>query len=80
MEISKIYNEDCLITMSKMPNEFVDLTITSPPYDGLRNYNGYSFDFEIIIYVNFCINNNNNNHFIYLYVLFPPMEIELSDK
>jgi DNA modification methylase len=43
-----IYNENCLITMSKMPNEFIDLTITSPPYDNLRDYNGYSFDFENI--------------------------------
>lgn len=25
---------------------FVDLTVTSPPYDGLRKYNGFSFDFE----------------------------------
>jgi site-specific DNA-methyltransferase (adenine-specific) len=48
MEKNKIYNEDCLITMSKMQNEFIDLTITSPPYDNLRNYNGYSFDFENI--------------------------------
>ena len=24
----------------------IDLTVTSPPYDGLREYNGYSFDFE----------------------------------
>ncbi len=24
----------------------IDLTITSPPYDNLRNYNGYSFEFE----------------------------------
>jgi site-specific DNA-methyltransferase (adenine-specific) len=24
------------------------LIITSPPYDSLRNYNGYSFDFENI--------------------------------
>lgn len=28
--------------------EPVDLTVTSPPYDNLRNYNGYSFDFETI--------------------------------
>lgn len=33
MEINKIYNEDCLVTMSKMPNDFIDLTITSPPYN-----------------------------------------------
>ncbi len=28
----------------KMPSDFVDLTITSPPYENLRNYNGYDFD------------------------------------
>lgn len=41
-----IYNEDCLETMRRMPDGSVDLTVTSPPYDGLREYNGYSFDFE----------------------------------
>lgn len=48
MEINKIYNENCLNTMERMPNNFLDLTVTSPPYDGLRTYNGYSFDFESI--------------------------------
>ena len=46
MEINKVYNENCLETMAKMTDCFVDLTVTSPPYDNLRNYNGYSFDFE----------------------------------
>lgn len=47
MEINnKIYNEDCLVTMSKMEDNYIDLTITSPPYDELRTYNGYSFKFE----------------------------------
>ena len=46
MEINKIYNESNLETMAKMPDNFIDLTVTSPPYDDLRNYNGYSFDFE----------------------------------
>ena len=46
MEINKCYNENCLDTMAKMPDNFVDLTVTSPPYDNLRTYNGYSFDFE----------------------------------
>ena len=46
IEINKTYNENCLETMAKMPDDFVDLTVTSPPYDGLRTYNGYSFDFE----------------------------------
>ena len=46
MEINKIYNENCLETMAKMPDNFIDLTVTSPPYDDLRTYKGYSFDFE----------------------------------
>lgn len=48
MEINKVYNENCLDTMAKMPDNFIDLTVTSPPYDELREYNGYSFDFESI--------------------------------
>ena len=48
MEINKCYNENCLDTMAKMPDGFVDLTVTSPPYDNLRTYNGYSFDFEAV--------------------------------
>lgn len=48
IEINKIYNESNLETMAKMPDNFVDLVVTSPPYDGLRDYNGYSFPFEDI--------------------------------
>lgn len=48
MEINKIYCESNLETMKRMPNNFIDLTVTSPPYDNLRYYNGYSFDFENI--------------------------------
>ena len=48
MEVNKIYNENCLDTMAKMKDNFIDLTVTSPPYDDLRTYNGYSFDFESI--------------------------------
>lgn len=48
IEINKTYNESNLETMAKMPDYFVDLTVTSPPYDGLRTYNGYSFPFEEI--------------------------------
>lgn len=48
MEINKVYNENCLITMAKMPNNFIDLTVTSPPYGNLRKYKGYEFDFESI--------------------------------
>lgn len=39
MEINKIYNENCLKTMERMEEGFIDLTVTSPPYDNLRAYN-----------------------------------------
>lgn len=43
-----LLNESNLDTMKKMPDNFVDLVVTSPPYDNLREYNGYVFDFEPI--------------------------------
>ena len=47
--INNIFNEDCLITLSKLPNNYVDLVLTSPPYDHLRSYNGNNkFEFEKI--------------------------------
>jgi len=46
IEKNKIYFEDCLKTMERIENKTINLTITSPPYDDLRKYNGYSFDFE----------------------------------
>ncbi len=45
-DINRIYNIDCLQGMNQMPNDSIDLVVTSPPYDDLRFYNGYSFDFE----------------------------------
>jgi site-specific DNA-methyltransferase (adenine-specific) len=46
--IDKFFVENCLDTMKRMPDDFVDLVVTSPPYDDMRSYNGYSFDFENI--------------------------------
>ena len=40
LEKNKIYNEPCLDTLRKMPNDFLDCVITSPPYWQLRDY-GY---------------------------------------
>ena len=48
LELNKLYCENCLDTMAKMPDNFCDLTVTSPVYDNLRDYNGYSFEFEKI--------------------------------
>src|SRR5690625_3324936 len=40
---------DCVLGMkSLLPNDSIDLTVTSPPYDNLRSYKGYSFDFESV--------------------------------
>ena len=46
LEIDRIYEGDCLDVMHEIDNDCIDLTITSPPYDNLRTYNGYKFDFE----------------------------------
>lgn len=40
MEVNKIYNESCLETLSKMPDNYLNCIITSPPYWQLRDY-GY---------------------------------------
>jgi site-specific DNA-methyltransferase (adenine-specific) len=34
--------------MARLDAGSIDLTVTSPPYDNLRSYNGYSFDFEAV--------------------------------
>ena len=41
-----IYNADCRDILPHL--EKVDLVVTSPPYDGLRDYGGYEFNFEEI--------------------------------
>ena len=41
-----LYLGDCLEVMATMPADSIDLTVTSPPYDNLRTYNGFTFDFE----------------------------------
>lgn len=47
-QLNNIYCENCVSFMEKMPDSCIDLTVTSPPYDNLRDYNGYSFDCESI--------------------------------
>ena len=36
-----IYNEDCIMTLGKMPDEYIDLVVTSPPYFNAREYSQY---------------------------------------
>lgn len=44
--VSKAFNSDCVEYMRSMDDESVDLTVTSPPYDDLREYGGYTFDYQ----------------------------------
>ena len=46
METDYIKCCNCLDGMKDLPNDSIDLVVTSPPYDDLRSYNGYSFEFE----------------------------------
>ena len=46
LELNKIYNMDCLEGMRLLDGNSIDLTVTSPPYDNLRTYNGFIWDFE----------------------------------
>lgn len=40
------YNMDCLDGMKHLDDCCIDLTVTSPPYDNIRDYNGFSFDWQ----------------------------------
>jgi DNA modification methylase len=43
-ELNTIYCGNCVDIMNTMEPECVDLSVTSPPYDDMRDYEGYSFD------------------------------------
>lgn len=47
--IDEIICKDCVEFMKELPDNSIDLTMTSPPYDNLRNYNGFMFDCKKII-------------------------------
>ncbi len=48
MKLNHIYHGDCVDVMRTFPEGVIDLTVTSPPYDNLRTYKGYTFNFEEI--------------------------------
>ena len=49
MEYNTIITGNCVEVMRSFDNSSVDMCITSPPYDNLRTYKGYSFPFEEIV-------------------------------
>ena len=47
IETNKLYLGNCIDVMATFPNECIDLTVTSPPYDNMRTYNNtceWNFD------------------------------------
>jgi len=48
IDLNRIYNENCIETLRRMPDDFLDMTLTSPPYDDLRVYNGYELPVKAI--------------------------------
>jgi site-specific DNA-methyltransferase (adenine-specific) len=48
MEFGRIYHENCVDTLRRMDDDLLDMTITSPPYDDLRDYKGYHFPVDDI--------------------------------
>ena len=47
LELNKTYCMDNREGMKLLPDNYIDLTVTSPPYDDLRNYKGCQWNFEI---------------------------------
>ena len=48
LPIDRFLVGDCVDVMGRFPDDSIDLTVTSPPYDGLRNYDGFEFDAEAV--------------------------------
>ena len=48
LETNVLVNMNCIDYMSNMAEASIDLTVTSPPYDSLRTYKGYTFDCKSI--------------------------------
>lgn len=46
MEKNIVHVGDNVDILKDLPDDSIDLTVTSPPYDDLREYQGYSFRFE----------------------------------
>ena len=46
--INKIINEDSEKVLKEIPSNSIDLTVTSPPYDDIRDYKGYNFNDTVL--------------------------------
>ena len=46
IETNKVYCENNLVTFSRMNDNYLDLIVTSPPYDDLRKYEKVEWDYK----------------------------------
>ncbi len=42
--MNEIITSDNITYLKTLPDDCIDLVVTSPPYDALRDYNGYELD------------------------------------
>jgi site-specific DNA-methyltransferase (adenine-specific) len=47
-KLNDIYVSECVEGMKNIPDNYVDVTVTSPPYDNLRDYKGYTLNLHEI--------------------------------
>lgn len=55
LEENKIYNMDCRDGLAMIPDNYIDLTVTSPPYDNLRSY-GDTLEWNDDVFLNVAKN------------------------
>ena len=53
--VDRIHHADALRLLRSLPTGSIDLIVTSPPYDNLRTYNGYTFPFEAIAHESYRV-------------------------
>ena len=56
LELDRIYNMDCLEGMKQIPDNYIDLVITSPPYNLGIEYDVYNDKRDWVEYYNWCNN------------------------
>ena len=54
MELNKIYSGDSLNFMPKIPNNYIDLIVTDPPFNIGKQYNSYKDKMKKEDYIKWC--------------------------
>lgn len=49
--MNEIINDNCIDAMREIKGDTIDLTVTSPPYDDMRTFGGYAFEFDPMLII-----------------------------